>query len=460
MCEVQFIKRIGENLTETDRVQFIRLMKKGSLRNSHAFGLFNEALSYKEGNSVKEGKGKLKEIVTNTQTSFFIGHNRLATKGAQTKNRNNHPFETKNWKIVHNGVLHNDDKLKKKYKLKYKIETDSAIIIYLLEKFVREGLDPIKAIRKVAEEVYGSFSVMAYFKPTKKIYYFKSAGTSFYFGLYYDEYGKVILGSTSLDSIKSAYQSKDMIFPIKEYRIRSISEAKEEIIYEIDEKGIREVDIFNELQSSSYYNNYPTPHGHTSTYERYGKLKRFGDGILEEDVDTDDWVDVEDDERYYTEEITEEEEHYQNLEDLFDGKNKPMSKEGVNIKPIKKKLNQAKGKTKFNQEEIRKKWEDLYPRLWDIVDYYREEIGRKLGIRGEDMYVSYLYECFGILNLERYQKKKRAKLKEMFPSGFFEVNTIVYNNEQNIDFYIPIEMLVEQYYTENETKESVDNRNV
>lgn len=90
----------------------------------------------------------------------LIGHTRHSTQGSEKRNYNNHPFfgRTKNarFSLAHNGVLYNDDELKKKYKLpRTKIETDSYIAVQLIESQNKVDFESIKFM---AEKVEGSFS--------------------------------------------------------------------------------------------------------------------------------------------------------------------------------------------------------------------------------------------------------------------------------------------------------------
>jgi len=90
----------------------------------------------------------------------LIGHTRHSTQGSERKNYNNHPFlgKTKNAKfaLAHNGVLMNDNELRKDLKLlKTKIETDSYIAVQLIES--QHSLDA-KSLKYMAEKVDGSFS--------------------------------------------------------------------------------------------------------------------------------------------------------------------------------------------------------------------------------------------------------------------------------------------------------------
>ena len=110
---------------------------------------------------IKEAKAANKiDFQHSDNLKALIGHTRHSTQGSEKRNYNNHPFfgKTKNarFSLAHNGVLYNDDELKKKYKLpKTKVETDSYIAVQLIESQKRIGFD---SIRYMAEKVEGSFS--------------------------------------------------------------------------------------------------------------------------------------------------------------------------------------------------------------------------------------------------------------------------------------------------------------
>ena len=90
----------------------------------------------------------------------LIGHTRHSTQGSEKKNYNNHPFlgkcHSRKFALAHNGVLYNDDDLRKTLNLpESKIETDSYIAVQLLES--KRFLD-FNSIKFMAEQVRGSFS--------------------------------------------------------------------------------------------------------------------------------------------------------------------------------------------------------------------------------------------------------------------------------------------------------------
>jgi glucosamine 6-phosphate synthetase-like amidotransferase/phosphosugar isomerase protein len=88
-----------------------------------------------------------------------MGHTRHATQGDCRNNYNNHPFKgfTKSgdFTLAHNGVLWNDMKLRKRYKLpSTAIQTDSYIAVQMLEYY--DGVNE-DSVRKMVEAVDGSF---------------------------------------------------------------------------------------------------------------------------------------------------------------------------------------------------------------------------------------------------------------------------------------------------------------
>ena len=112
------------------------LAEQSAVRGTDATGIaFNEngkLRIFKDGKSAYELDFKHSD-----DTSAMIGHTRHSTKGSEKKNCNNHPFPGKvgglHFALAHNGVLSNDDELRKSLSLpKTKIETDSYIAAQLL----------------------------------------------------------------------------------------------------------------------------------------------------------------------------------------------------------------------------------------------------------------------------------------------------------------------------------------
>lgn len=90
----------------------------------------------------------------------MMGHTRMTTQGSAKRNYNNHPFQGSAGKdvfaLAHNGVLHNDEILRREFRLpRTKIQTDSYIAVQLIEQ--KNALN-FESLRHMAENVEGSFT--------------------------------------------------------------------------------------------------------------------------------------------------------------------------------------------------------------------------------------------------------------------------------------------------------------
>ena len=92
-------------------------------------------------------------------TKAIMGHTRMATQGDKKHNFNNHPFAghaDKEYAFAHNGVLYNDDELRKKKLIPdTHIETDSYAACQLLEQ---QGKLDFDSLKYMAETVEGNFT--------------------------------------------------------------------------------------------------------------------------------------------------------------------------------------------------------------------------------------------------------------------------------------------------------------
>jgi len=97
------------------------------------------------------GNLKLKGLPRNAKT--VILHTRLATQGSVTYNENNHPVLSPNNLIAltHNGVIYNDDSLKRNELAEYEFpEVDSAVIAGILQKYGVNGIDKLAGYAAIA----------------------------------------------------------------------------------------------------------------------------------------------------------------------------------------------------------------------------------------------------------------------------------------------------------------------
>jgi len=130
--------------------------------DSAGIALFNE-----EGVHIFKDKGRianLRQIVDNeVEATLGIGHTRWATHGGPGKT-NSHPHQSssRRFTVVHNGVIENEALLREKYLKDYpfKSETDTEVIVALIEHFANQNTDDIgKVIRHVMELLHGSYAL-------------------------------------------------------------------------------------------------------------------------------------------------------------------------------------------------------------------------------------------------------------------------------------------------------------
>ncbi|WP_382921574.1 glutamine--fructose-6-phosphate transaminase (isomerizing), partial [Streptomyces sp. NPDC057062] len=105
----------------------------------------------------------LREVVdTDVMGHIGIGHTRWATHGVPSK-ENAHPHQSASTRftLVHNGVIENYSLLQQEYlqDVTLKSETDTEIIVQLVEKFVADGLSVEEAFRKTLTLLHGSYAL-------------------------------------------------------------------------------------------------------------------------------------------------------------------------------------------------------------------------------------------------------------------------------------------------------------
>ncbi|GIN73165.1 glutamine--fructose-6-phosphate aminotransferase [isomerizing] [Bacillus sp. J14TS2] len=106
---------------------------------------------------------KLREVVDESiEAQVGIGHTRWATHGVPSQ-ENAHPHQSASGRftLVHNGVIENDTELQENYLsgATFKSDTDTEVIVQLVDKFSAEGLTTIEAFRKTLPLLKGSYAI-------------------------------------------------------------------------------------------------------------------------------------------------------------------------------------------------------------------------------------------------------------------------------------------------------------
>ncbi|RYL94247.1 glutamine--fructose-6-phosphate transaminase (isomerizing) [Sporolactobacillus sp. THM7-4] len=124
------------------------------------------ALLNAEGVHIFKEKGRiaaLRNIVDpNVRATMGIGHTRWATHGEPNR-RNAHPHQSASGRfaIVHNGVIENFASLRDQYLsgVPLRSDTDTEIVVQLIECFVTGGMGVEAALRKTLKLVEGSYAI-------------------------------------------------------------------------------------------------------------------------------------------------------------------------------------------------------------------------------------------------------------------------------------------------------------
>ncbi|MGN4123705.1 glutamine--fructose-6-phosphate transaminase (isomerizing) [Lysinibacillus sphaericus] len=124
------------------------------------------AVRNEEGVTIFKEKGRiadLREAVDeDVAAKIGIGHTRWATHGVPNR-LNAHPHQSASGRftLVHNGVIENYHLLQKTYLkgIPMKSDTDTEVIVQLVELFVKDGLETAEAFRKTLSLLHGSYAL-------------------------------------------------------------------------------------------------------------------------------------------------------------------------------------------------------------------------------------------------------------------------------------------------------------
>jgi glucosamine--fructose-6-phosphate aminotransferase (isomerizing) len=158
MCGI--VGYIGNN--DTKEI-LLKGLEKLEYRGYDSAGI---AVKNENGVHVFKEKGRiadLRQIVDETvSANIGIGHTRWATHGVPSK-VNSHPHQStsERFTLVHNGVIENYDLLKREYlkDVTFTSETDTEVIVQMIELFVKKGLEVLEAFRKTLTLLQGSYAL-------------------------------------------------------------------------------------------------------------------------------------------------------------------------------------------------------------------------------------------------------------------------------------------------------------
>lgn len=122
----------------------------------------------------KQGIIDFNKLTLDEESEYFIGHAQAPTSGVrQWELGTSHPFETKSWAVVHNGVLTNFEQLKDAYSPKHRNPVDTSIIPAMLQHFTEQLSTPCPAhivLKQVLELLKGTFALIVVDTDSNEVY--------------------------------------------------------------------------------------------------------------------------------------------------------------------------------------------------------------------------------------------------------------------------------------------------
>ncbi|MBN6187544.1 glutamine--fructose-6-phosphate transaminase (isomerizing) [Aneurinibacillus sp. BA2021] len=154
---------VGYIGTQDTKEILLRGLEKLEYRGYDSAGI---AIANGNGVRVFKEKGRiaaLRDVVdASTVGSVGIGHTRWATHGVPNRvNAHPHQSKTSRFTLVHNGVIENDEHLKQDLLSNHSFtsDTDTEVIVQLVEKFVEEGMSVEEAFRTTLKHLKGSYAI-------------------------------------------------------------------------------------------------------------------------------------------------------------------------------------------------------------------------------------------------------------------------------------------------------------
>ena len=247
MCGILGYVAVSKNRPDVEI--FKKSLKICSTRGTHATGFYTPDIGiHKKDISAEKFVNEFdKQLIDGIKSNVLIAHCRAVTKGPAKNNVNNHPHESENFVLVHNGSITRTDQIDE---YEYKSECDSENILAYVETYgVQKGLENMI-------ETDGQ-AIALYDKKLKKLWLFRNNNPTV---MLLDKKDKILYFGSSFDIIKPFYRYS-MSLGFTTWDNMSSFETSKNLLYLISpEKGLekkieikQKTYVYKHTQESSAY---------------------------------------------------------------------------------------------------------------------------------------------------------------------------------------------------------------
>jgi hypothetical protein len=169
------------------------------------------------------------------KSRVLLSHCRAATQGTEKENKNNHPHESPNYILVHNGTVYSSDSIKS---YKYNSDCDSEKILSYVETHgIKSGLSELRESDSIA--------MILYEKNTGKVYLFRNSNPT---SLVIDKKEKIIYIASTF-AILEPFIRKSPTLGFELWDELSVLETDRDVLYTFDATGLLKTD---KIKQKSY----------------------------------------------------------------------------------------------------------------------------------------------------------------------------------------------------------------
>ncbi len=241
MCGISGIFSFNKLNVEESRHYAAKLLLEIMSRGKDATGI---AVINTDTNNIRMNKAPItaSEFLSNPdymniisgEFNIILLHTRAATTGLPSNNMNNHPIYSKDFNniMIHNGIINNDEELKRQYNLKCDAEVDSEVILSMYN--ILSACKQRKRLRRAMEKISGSAAIALY--DSKRLFLYRHTSP---LAIGYMPEKDIFLFSSETENIEDTLSESKVFYGI--FKTSVLNENV--IIHKLDNNQIIDIDF-------------------------------------------------------------------------------------------------------------------------------------------------------------------------------------------------------------------------